>query len=125
LKLAKVLFEFHSINNAKGYRHLGFYVDNEGNVYSYDYDKSGERWRPQAKDNLTEEVLLSNYAPAKKMIGTVAPDLLWEMFKLIERRVRADILKRRISWLKLKLPRAQITLSRDEGQRILYPKLST
>ncbi len=96
MKLAKVLFEFHSINNAKGYRHLGFYVDNEGNVYSYDYDKSGERWRPQAKDDLTEEVLLSNYAPAKKMIGTVAPDLLWEMFKLIERRVMADILKRDI-----------------------------
>lgn len=80
----KVLFEYHYINNAWGYRHHGFYVDNEGNVYSYDYDKSGERWRPQAKDDLTEQALLSKYAPAKKLIGTVTPKLLWEMFKLID-----------------------------------------
>lgn len=80
----KIVFERHHTNNAKGYRYTGIYIDNEGNVYSYAYARSDQKWQPKEKGSYTEEELLEKYNHAKKFVAKIDPNELRAKYELIE-----------------------------------------
>jgi hypothetical protein len=75
------LFEIMYENGAWGYWLRGSYIDQEGNVYSY--ERQTERWNPADRNALTRDELLDKFNSSRKLIGQVEPEVLAEMAGLI------------------------------------------
>jgi len=79
------LFDVYLLNSAWGYVLKGTYVDNQGNVVSYDH--SFERWTPgmyRPPISLTLEELNEKYIAPTDTIAHVDNKTLIDMFDLIE-----------------------------------------
>ncbi|MDD5773146.1 MAG: hypothetical protein PHX78_06735 [bacterium] len=80
----KFLFELEHINFAWGYNHYGFYIDNEGSIYSYQYSKNDKKFDFNENKFYTEEELSEKYSHLKKLIKVIDIKILNEKSKLIE-----------------------------------------
>jgi hypothetical protein len=80
----KYLFDVYYVNGAWGYVLRGTYVDNQGNVVSYDH--SFERWIPEGHrwTSFTLEELDEKYIAPIDTIAHVDAKTLLDMFSLIE-----------------------------------------
>jgi hypothetical protein len=67
----QIICERTYINFAFGRVHRGIYVDREGNVYSYAYQRRDQPWRSGKDGTYTEEELLEKYDHDKKLIANV------------------------------------------------------
>jgi len=79
------LFDVYHENSAWGYVLRGTYVDNQGNVVSYDH--SFERWAPERyrpPSSFTLEELNEKYIAPIDTIAHIDAETLLEMFSLIE-----------------------------------------
>ncbi|MDY0099535.1 MAG: hypothetical protein RBR81_10065 [Bacteroidales bacterium] len=55
-----ILFQYEYVNNAMGYQHNGFYIDNEGNVLTYN---NPEQWHfPDETLSINEDHVAENLA---------------------------------------------------------------
>jgi hypothetical protein len=76
------LFDVYYVNFAWGYQMRGTYIDNCGNVVSYDH--SFARWLPEDSRSLTPEELNDKFSSPVDTVGAVDMAVLWEMFNKIE-----------------------------------------
>ena len=80
------LFDVYLVNSAWGYILRGTYVDNQGNVVSYDH--SFERWIPLEEyrpcNSFTLEELKEKYIAPSDTVAHVDKETLLDMFSLIE-----------------------------------------
>ena len=76
------LFDVYYANGAWGYVLTGTYVDNQGNVVSYDH--SFARWIPENRYSLTIEELSEKYIAPLDTIAHVDEETLYDMYNLIE-----------------------------------------
>ncbi len=67
----QIICEKRYINFAFGRVHRGIYIDREGNIYSYAYQRGDKAWRQSSDYTYTEEELLEKYDHEKKLIATV------------------------------------------------------
>ena len=67
----QIICERTYINFAFGRVHRGLYVDREGNVYSYAYQRRDQPWRSGKDGTYTAEELLEKYNHNKKLIAKV------------------------------------------------------
>lgn len=79
----KYLFEMTYVNYAWGYRLQGSYIDNRGNIYSYQYPHGASPWTPADYDSLTEAELRAKYDSSATLIGHVDLSALRWMYSLI------------------------------------------
>ena len=66
-----VYFEGEYINYAWGYSHYGFYIDGEGNIYSYRYNNNDDAWQYRDKKELTEDEIMLKYQANKQLVGII------------------------------------------------------
>jgi hypothetical protein len=85
----KFLFEVEYTNDAWGYVLTGFYVDNEGNVFSYDH--GDEEWQPNHKSFYTEKELQEKYSHSKQLVKTIDSKLLSERYDLVKEASRGPL----------------------------------
>jgi hypothetical protein len=78
----KYLFEYYHSNYAWVYQLTGTYIDNHGNIISYNH--SGDEWLPQNSDTLSQEELDDKYSLGADTIGVVDEETLEEMFGLLD-----------------------------------------
>ena len=79
----KFLFERTYVNYAWGYRLQGSYIDNRGNIYSYEYPHDASPWTPADYDSLTEADLRAKYDSSATPTGHIDLDVLRWMYSLI------------------------------------------
>ncbi len=81
----KFLCESSHTNFAWGFSHHGIYVDNQGNVYKFDYGTNAEPWPlvPVPPDSVTEQALEERYSHGRKLIGKIDSKDLLEKYRLI------------------------------------------
>ena len=84
-EVQKFLFEVE-YTNTWGYVLTGFYVDNEGNVFSYDH--SDEEWQPNHTTFYTEKELQEKYSHSKQLVKTIDPKILSEQYGLVKEASR-------------------------------------
>ena len=65
-----MLFQFENINNAWGYHHRGFIIDNKGNVLTYD---NPENWNFPDKDHIISEIQVTENIVKCKHSGIIIP----------------------------------------------------
>lgn len=82
LRKQKFLFESSYTNHAWGYQHDGIYIDNQGNVYRYAYQKGDKPWLPQS-NSFTEQELEEKYSHGRKLVKTIDSKELLEKYRLI------------------------------------------
>lgn len=88
------LFDVYYQNAAWGYMLSGTYVDNQGNVVSYDH--SFERWTPDCYRppcSFTLEELNEKYIAPSDTIAHVEEDTLFDMFSFIEEASYGELSK--------------------------------
>jgi hypothetical protein len=69
-----ILFQFEYINYAWGYQHNGFYIDNEGNVLTYN---NPENWNfPDNNSRLSEAQILENLGKCTRTSIKISQDEL-------------------------------------------------
>ena len=88
------LFDVYLVNSAWGYVLKGTYVDNQGNVVSYDH--SFERWPPESyrpRNGFTLEELKEKYIAPSDTIAKVDKETLLDMLSLIEEASLGEISK--------------------------------
>jgi hypothetical protein len=87
------LFDVYYVNGAWGYVLKGTYVDNQGNVVSYDH--SFERWAPEdyRRMSFTLGELKEKYIAASDTIAHVDKKTLLDMYSLIGGAARGEISK--------------------------------
>jgi hypothetical protein len=66
-----ILFEVEYVNHAWGYKCSGWYIDREGQVYSYSYEHGDDPWQPQDHKAITEQELLEKYSHGAEFLGNV------------------------------------------------------
>lgn len=76
------LYDVYLVNSAWGYLLRGTYVDNQGNVVSYDH--SFERWTPKKRHSFTLRELKDKYIAPTDTLAHVDQETLLDMFSLIE-----------------------------------------
>ncbi len=72
-------FELEDFNNAWGYVHTGYYIDGQGNLYSY--DRSNEPWEFFDHSSFTEGQLSEKYT-SSKLIRSVPQEELLEKYQI-------------------------------------------
>lgn len=87
----RILFEVEHINYAWIPTWLGFYVDNEGQVFSYDIGDGA--WDPANEATYTEAELLEKYDHQKKLIGQVDQETLLQQVALIQDASTGELTK--------------------------------
>ncbi len=90
----KYLFEVSYINFAWGHVHRGIYIDRNGNVYSYHYDRDDEIWQPEDYLQLTEADLTDKYSHNRTHIATVHPRTLRDMYDLVASAAQGELSER-------------------------------
>ncbi len=85
------LFDVYFVNAAWGYMLKGTYVDNQGNVVSYDH--SFALWIPENRYVLTIEELNEKYTAPSDTIAHVDEETLHDMFNLIEEASHGELSK--------------------------------
>lgn len=66
-----ILFEVSYVNYAWSYSCLGWYVNAEGQRYSYSYQSDDEPWQPQDHQAVTEQELLDKYSHGAQFLGEI------------------------------------------------------
>ncbi len=79
----KFLFDRTYINFAWGYTLRGAYIDNYGDMYTYEYPESASPWTPVDFDFPTEAELMAKFGSSPTLIGRVDRDQLRRMHSLI------------------------------------------
>ncbi|MDD4050593.1 MAG: hypothetical protein PHR28_01670, partial [candidate division Zixibacteria bacterium] len=79
----KFLLERTYENYAWGYVLNGSYIDNRGNIYSYEYPHGASPWIAVNSDSLTEAELRAKYVSSATLIGHVDLSALRWMYSLI------------------------------------------
>jgi hypothetical protein len=79
----KFLFEMTYVNYAWGYRLRGSYIDNHGNIYSYEYPRGASPWTAANDDSLTEAELRAKYDSSATLTGKIDLSELRRMYVLI------------------------------------------
>lgn len=80
----KYYFEVEYGNAAWGYVLTGWYISNDGEVFSYSYKNSAERWRPANSDQPTGSELDDKYSHLKTLIDTIPNHTLLKYTDLIK-----------------------------------------
>ena len=78
------LFEANYIASGWGALYNGYYIDNLGGLYRFQYEAEDEPWKPQNSEQLTEAELQEKYAHNRTSLGTINLDKLSRMFQLID-----------------------------------------
>ena len=79
----KFLFERTYVNYAWGYVLNGSYIDNRGNIYSYQYPHGASPWIPGNNDSLTEAEMRAKYDSSATLTGHIDLSVLRWMYSLI------------------------------------------
>lgn len=93
----KIYCERSSTNFAWGYQHHGVYVDPEGNLYSYTYQRSDKPWSPKQDDAPTAQELEDKYSHGKKLIRKIEPQEWQAKLKLLVAASNGQMSKRKQS----------------------------
>jgi len=82
----QILFEMNYYNFAWTPTLRGFYVDRDGNVYSYAYEPDGVTYDMTNPwwQTFTEAQLLDRYSHNPALMSTIDPDTLYEKYLLIQ-----------------------------------------
>ena len=97
LNTQKAYCERSYTNFAWGYQHNGIYVDAEGNLYSYSYQRSDKPWSPKQGDTPTAEELEDKYSHGRKLIRKIEPQELQAKLKLLAAARNGQLSKRKQS----------------------------
>lgn len=66
-----ILFEVSYVNHAWGYRCSGWYINGEGERFSYEYEQDDDPWQPQNYEAITEQELLTKFSHGAKFLGSI------------------------------------------------------
>ncbi len=97
LNTQKVYCERSYTNFAWGYQNNGIYVDAEGNLYSYSYQRSDKPWSPKQGEAPTAEELEDKYSHGKKLIRKIEPQEWQAKLKLLASASQGKLSKRKQS----------------------------
>ncbi len=89
----RIFCERSYTNFAWGFQHRGIYVDSEGDVFRYEYQRDDRVWSPKQPDSPTEQELEDKYNHGRKAIGKVGPQELHEKYRLVEPASRGRLSK--------------------------------
>ena len=93
----KIYCERSYTNFAWGYQHNGIYVDAEGNLYNYSYQRSDKPWSPKQSEVPTAQELEDKYSHGKKLIRKIEPQELQAKFNLLAAARQGQLSKRKQS----------------------------
>lgn len=79
----KYYFETEYGNSAFGYHLSGWYINDDGKVFSYKYHNSEDRWRPADYDKPTGSELQEKYSHLASFIFKIPSDTLNKYIHLI------------------------------------------
>jgi hypothetical protein len=83
LNTNKAYCERSYTNFAWGYQHNGIYVDAEGNLYSYNYQRSDKPWSPKQAEAPTTQELEDKYSHSRKLLRKIEPQEWQAKLKLL------------------------------------------
>lgn len=93
----KVYCERSYTNFAWGYQHNGIYLDPEGNLYSYSYQRSDKPWSPKEEAAPTEPELEDKYNHGKKFIRKIEAQEWQAKLNLLTEASKGQMSKRKQS----------------------------
>lgn len=95
--LNKAYCERSYTNFAWGYQHNGIYVDAEGNLYSYSYQRTDKPWDPKQAEAPTAQELEDKYNHNRKLIRKIEPQEWQAKLKLLAEASKGHLSKRKQS----------------------------
>ncbi len=79
----QILFEVEYENYAWGHQHHGIYINNEGEVFQYNYDQNDTIWQDNQDGFYTEKELLEKFQPNKQVVDTLDRSTVMDKQQLI------------------------------------------